>query len=412
MELTENRSHAGAASRASKRVLMLSIVNPIVERNGASTVTRGLLKLLASPPFQAQVECVPVRQQPVRWHRLAQARSLVRSSLSSIPAKPAYLYSRVFREKVIARMRSEHYDLVILNGADLLWIADYLPESCPRILVAHNIEHQLFVAQVQNIGGLSWPFEELLRAECKRLKEYELNGIRTTGNVIFLSDADAIYVRSLCEGLRTATAPPVFDYEPVMRQPRKPGSTLEIGLLGNFGWWPNRLGLHWFAHEVLPHVKSPVRLNLFGPPAGRGWRGDPRILEHGMIEGIRQVWEHCDFMICPAFSTGGVCVKLAEAAYNRMPVLATSHAARGLPIGEDPALVFLDEPGEWIEFLNSTAARQLAERQVSEKTGAMFAVDAQREALQQFVSDVISPGFVAATALKSGEAGGLCTRFR
>jgi hypothetical protein len=388
------QSLRSAVCQESKRVLMLSIVNPLVERNGASTVTRGLLKLLGLPPFQAQVECVPVRDEPVRWHRLAQTRSLVRSSLSSLPAKPAFVYSKTFHEKV-TRLLSEHYDLVIVNGADLLWIADYLPPSIPRILIAHNIEHQLFDARVRYLGRMCWPLDELLRAQSKRLKDYELNGMRDTGNVIFLSQDDAGYVQGLCEGLRSAIAPPVFDYEPTIRQPRKPGPTLQIGLLGNFGWWPNRLGLQWFAHEVLPHVKSPVRLNLFGRPAGRGWRGDSRVLEHGMIDGIRQVWEGCDIMICPAFDTGGVCVKLAEAAYNRMPVLATSHAARGLPIEKDPALVFLDEPGEWVQFLNSTAARELAERQVSERIGAKFAIDAHKDTLQQFVDDVIFPKSVA-----------------
>jgi hypothetical protein len=73
-----------------------------------------------------------------------------------------------------------------------------------------------------------------------------------------------------------------------------------------------------------------------------------------------------------------------------MPVLATRHAARGLSVDGDPGLVFLDEPREWIEFLNSTAARDLVERQVSEKTGERFAVDAQKDRLQQFVKRAIS----------------------
>jgi hypothetical protein len=381
--------------REPKRILMLSIVNPMVERNGASTVTRGLLKLLALPPLQAQVECVPVRAEPVRWHRLAQARGLLRSSLSNLPAKPAFLYSREFREKAISRIRSERYDLVILNGADLLWISEYLPPSIPRILVAHNIEHQVFDAQIQHIR-LRRPLEDLLRAERQRLKEYELNGMRETGRVIFLSHEDAAYARLQCPGLRAITMPPVFDYEPPIRPSRKPGATLEIGLLGNFGWWPNRLAVRWFAQKVLPSVKHPVRLNLFGRSAGRKWTGDPRVREHGAIERMSQVWECCDFMICPAFSTGGVCVKLAEAVYNRMPALATHRAARGLPIDEDPALVFLDEPGEWIEFLNSAAPRQLAERRVSEKIGTRFAIEPQREALQKFVNDAISPSLAAA----------------
>lgn len=390
LQQLRTESIASATRPGSMRILMLSIVNPHMERNGAATITRGLLKLLALPPFEAQVDCVPVRAEPRRWHRLAQARSLLFSSVTALPSKAAFLYSREFRKEVEARVEREHYDLVVLNGSDLIWILEYLPASSPRILVAHNIEHLLFRSQIQQLGrsyrGIAW----LLRRDCQRLKDYELDGIRKIGNVIFLSHDDAAYARSLCEGLRSTTMPPVFDYQSQPRQHTKAGPTLEVGLLGNFKWWPNQLSLRWFANEILPYVKSPLRIHLFGSPGGRGWRSDPRIVEHGVVERIEQVWAKCDFLICPTFSTGGVCVKLAEAAYNRMPVLSTRHAARGLSIHEDPALVFLDEPGEWIEFLNSAAAGRLAERQVSEKTAANFAMDTHRARLQQFVQGAIS----------------------
>jgi hypothetical protein len=133
-----------------------------------------------------------------------------------------------------------------------------------------------------------------------------------------------------------------------------------------------------------------VRIHLFGSPGRRGWPSDPRIVEHGVVERIEEVWESCDFLICPAFATGGVCVKLAEAVYNRMPVLATRHAARGLSVDEDPALVFLDEPTGWIGFLNSAAAVHLAARQVSEQTAARFAMDTQKDRLQHFVRGALS----------------------
>jgi hypothetical protein len=319
-----------------------------------------------------------------------QLRSLIRSSFSDLPAKAAFVYSAEFRDEVVARIRTAQYDLIILNGADLLWISDYLPKSIPRLLVAHNIEHRLFDALVKNTGGLCWPLNKWLRIECQRLKDYELSGMRETGNVMFLSQEEAGYAQSLCETLRPATVPPVFDYEPAIRKPRTPSPPLELGLLGNFGWWPNQLGLRWFVREVLPGLESPVRLNLFGQPGGRGWKGDPRIREHGMIEEIQQVWETCHLMICPVFSGAGVRVKLAEAIYNGVPVLATSLAARGLPIDRDSALVFLDGAREWIDFLNSTAAWELAGRQVSERTKTPFSAESQKIVFHQFIQDAIA----------------------
>jgi glycosyltransferase involved in cell wall biosynthesis len=214
--------------------------------------------------------------------------------------------------------------------------------------------------------------------------------MRRTGNVIFLSDRDAACAAKFCAGLRSMTMPPVFDYKPSSRPSRKAGTTLQLGFLGNFGWWPNRVGLRWFATEVLPQVKSALRLHLYGPGSDTVWKGDPRIVGHGVVEQMDQIWQTCDFLICPSFSNAGVCVKLVEAMYNGIPVLATRDAARGLPLGNDPALVLLDAPGEWVEFLDSAAARDLVGRQVSEKMAGQFSIDSHKDVFQQFVSDVIS----------------------
>ena len=364
---------------------MLSIVNPSVERNGASTVTRGLIRLLEAHPIGAKVDCLPARAQPFRWPRLAQARSLIHRC-STLPLKAAFLYSREFREQVSARARSGHYDLVVLNGADLSWVTAYLPESIPRILIAHNIEHELFRYQIERLNGWYRPFAGLLQKDCQRLQNYELEGFRRAGNVIFLSAEDAAYAANLCSGIRATTIPPVFDYPPYAQLRKRTGPTLNVGFVGNRRWWPNQLALRWFADEVLPFVQSPMRVHLFGRSGSGGLRADPRFVEHGEVSQIDEVWDNCDFLICPAFPTGGVCVKFAEAVYNRMPVLSTRHGARGLPTGDDPALVSLDRAEEWVNFLNSPAAMAMTERRVSEKEAAKFALHVYKDQLQKFVA--------------------------
>lgn len=372
------------------RILILSIVNPEVERNGAATVTRGLVKVLSLPSFRADVDLIPVRSEPRKWHRLAQVRGVLGSFVSDLPSKAVFLKSHEFRENVEARIRQKAYDLIVLNGSDLLWISQFLPPSIPRILVAHNLEHLLFQCQIRNLSRRYQPLLGVLRKDCQRLEKFEWKGMRQTGNVIFLSGDEAAYTSGFCPNLRSTVMPPIFDYDPWHRPCRKAGAVLEIGYVGNFRWWPNQLGLRWFTDEVLPHVKSPIRIHLFGRNSGRRWQGDPRVVEHGVVESIEHILAKCDFLICPSVASGGVCVKLAEAAYNGIPIVAHSHAARGLGLDDDPALVFLDQPRDWIELLNSPAARDLSERNVSTEIAKRFAVESHKDALHRFVEDVIA----------------------
>jgi hypothetical protein len=71
-------------------------------------------------------------------------------------------------------------------------------------------------------------------------------------------------------------------------------------------------------------------------------------------------------------------------------VLANNNAARGLPLIDDPAVMFLDDPKEWVELLNSTAAGVLAERTVSEKTAVSFSMNSYQDVFHEFIKGVIS----------------------
>src|SRR6476469_9574786 len=47
-----------------------------------------------------------------------------------MPAKAAFTFSRNFRDRMLERTNREHFDLVILNGSDLLWLET--ATSCSR----------------------------------------------------------------------------------------------------------------------------------------------------------------------------------------------------------------------------------------------------------------------------------------
>jgi len=303
-----------------------------------------------------------------------------------MPAKAAFTFSRNFRDRMLERTNREHFDLVILNGSDLLWLETVLPSTIPRLLIAHNIEHLLFAAQAETLERSFPLLRPILRWERRLMERFETAGIRSVRNAIFLSSFDASHPLAGALASRTLVAPPLFS-DPPAKRPRAKTGTVEIGFVGNMAWWPNRQGLSWFFSNVFPQVGTNVHFNLFGHGTERYARGAARVTQHGPVDNLAEVWSRCDLMICPMLTGSGVSTKLAEAVYHGVPGLATSLATRGLPLTDDPCITVSDDAEDWIGHLTSPNVG--AGKRISPTLSDQFAVHAHREAVQRFVRDVI-----------------------
>ena len=351
-------------------------------------MTRNLVRLLESPPLGASVDCVAIPRSTDSAHRVRQATAIARSLVSEMPAKVAYTYSREFRRRVLKLARRSDYDLFMINGSDLLWLDPLLPPTAPRLLVAHNIEHLLFASQAGRVAALpgvrGW-----LEHERRRIERFEHEGIRRTRNVIFLSSVDAEHAmaRGAIKGI---VVPPVFGERVVRHQSAaRTGERLELGFLGNLRWWPNKDALSWFVHEVLAQVTRPVILHVFGEGRLPGYVDRGRIVQHGPVADVSQVWDACDLMICPMRSGGGVSIKVAEAVFHGLPTLATPFATRGLPLGDDASLVVRDE-ADWVSYLNDVDVRAIRGLRAAEEVSQPFTFGANRGRLQEFVRSLAS----------------------
>ena len=291
--------------------------------------------------------------------------------------------------EVHRELHGGQYDLVLLNGTDLLWLLDEIPDSIPRAVVAHNVEHRLFGAQLRSGGWIPKQVRRPLGWDLRRLGRYELAGIERARNVIALSAQDAAYVEKHCSSLHTLVLPPAFAYPPCPRRPPPgDGEPLQIGFLGNFGWWPNRQALNWFLTKVFPQAGRGIHLQLFGEQSTNG-RWPEGVTAHGYVPEVRKVFGLCHFMICPVLGGGGVSIKAAEAIYNRVPILATPFGVRGLPLSNDPAIVLRESAQDWTDFLSSRAAHALAGVSVLEANSRRFLSDDRGTSLQSYVLRVL-----------------------
>ena len=367
---------------------MPSIVDPTSFLGGAGTYARGLIDVLRREPLCAEVETVTPSGFLRRQHRLQQVASLLRSVGSPLPSKALFQYSRSFRGTVARRLEAMRPDLIVLNGADLLWLLAEIPDELPTILVALNVEHELFRAQIDSLRGIPKPIRRLLLRDCRKLREYELAGAESVRSVVLASPMDAAALRREPGSRNVLTLPPIFPYPPYERKGRrKSGVGLEIGLMAHFGWWPNQSGFRWFLRHVLPKTKPDLRVHLYGAGSETAARSAPRLVGHGFVKELRQVWERCDFMICPTVTGSGVNVKLAETIYNSMPVLATPLAARGLPITSGEGIALFERAEQWVDFLNGPSAEAFRLQRVPRSVGDNFRAESHADSVQAFVVD-------------------------
>lgn len=369
--------------RSGLRVLMASIVDPAIRRGGAWTVTRGLATLFRRDPWNADLTIL-VPPEPIS-RRLRQAYCLATAHWNGVPAKVRFLRYRAFRNQIRRRLERDHFDLLVINGSDLLWCLDEAPPLLPTLVVVHNRESELFAGQVAATIPRARLLHRLLLGESARLRRFELDGLRRAQAAIILSESDAADLVAHVDGLDHLVLPPQFQETP-HRISKEPSGRLDVGFLANFQWWPNRDGAAWFIREIFGRLPGDVRLHLFGHASRRIAAAHPRIIAHGFVDDLRDVWRCCDWMAIPIRHGSGVSVKAAESLYYGMPILSTSFGLRGLPTLDHPQVVCRDTAEEWVSFLSSPESRTLCKERLPASVSRHFALDANAGRFDQFLS--------------------------
>lgn len=362
MKLIEGENEGGADISTAglpliRRVLVVSHVGDNRHKTGGTVYTRSLLELMKAGCPGVETDLVFfTRQKSALVGRLRQAKALLRATFSHLPSKALYFRSRSFAKKLVSKMRAEEYDLVVFDHAEMLWCLEFIPRNTAVLAVAHNIESRIY-EQFLRHRPIS---RRLFRRDLLKYQRFEVERLARVRNVVAISSEDAKELREVIPNLNTLVVPPTFSYTAAKRG-KKLHLPLRVGLLGNFGWWPNREAYDWFIGEVWQHVNSDRELHVFGPHS-TSLRGAVRTTLHGFVDELSDVWQGVDLMVNPIVSGSGVNVKVAEAVYNGMPMLCTPMAVAGLFTKSDPAIAVLERAEQWISVLGGDDAIALAQR--------------------------------------------------
>lgn len=320
------------------------------------------------------------------WRLCRQVFDILRAQFSVYPAKVNHFRTRDFRTRTRLALTEKSYSLFVVNGAEMLWTLDLLPPEASVLYISHNIEHRLYEQQVARYGSVPW-LGHLLRADAEKFKRFEIDHIKRVRKIVTITAADQEFLSGSCPEARIATILPSFDYVSNARRPRSQSGPLRLGFLGNLEWWPNRRSLQWFLDEVWPQVSGDLELHLYGQGSMALTDMSERIHGYGFVGDLTQVWEGVDLMIQPITCGAGINIKVAESLYNRMPIVATPLALRGITLVEDPAIKVLADAADWIAYLKGPLPVNQARLQARQENAELFSTTKNVVALKALLAD-------------------------
>jgi glycosyltransferase involved in cell wall biosynthesis len=383
-------------------VVLLTNVLPAGLRGGGEIVTQSVVEALASNGEDVRVlgYCRPAAATPVgRYERCVGTRPIETSAAGhraigwmakAIAMREPYssakyrsrAYIRAAREALAGAPRA-----VILDHAQSHFaLAGARRPLPPLVFIAHNAEREMYEQTAAAASGRAarWAHAR----ESRRIGAVEAALARRAQQIWVLTEADAGYFRELCPAadVRTLEVASMMSPGPGGADPE-----YDIGLIGNWTWRANALGLEWFADEVVPRLPSDMTVEVAG--AGAEWLRGRRVNLHvrGVVPDAQEFMCRARVVAVPSIAGGGVQVKTLDAVACGVPVVATRVATRGL---EDlPASVAVS--GDGAVFAEQLAQFAAAPEQARLRGEATAWSRARRRALEQsvvtWIADLAAP---------------------
>jgi polysaccharide biosynthesis protein PslH len=257
--------------------------------------------------------------------------------------------SDAFRKKLIHKLNTGHYDLVIF---ETLYMAPYLKDVREHskafcLLRSHNIEHQIWKRMGFHEKN---PFKKhYLHHLTKMLKKYESKIISEFDAIGCISGYEVDYYRSIDPDCRAEVLPFGLNINPGLSNE---GGGKDFYHIGSMDWMPNIEGIRWLIEMVVPILEkeSPgVRIHL----AGRNmpsWLRETKshlVVIHGEVEDAAKFASDKLALLVPLLSGSGIRIKMIEAMAMGKAVVATTIGAEGINVRHEEDILIADDPVEF-----------------------------------------------------------------
>lgn len=228
----------------------------------------------------------------------------------------------ISRAQIAPELEAQRFDLVHCNHFFCMPVALRLAKGAKILLDSHDVQARQFTLMNE---GAPW-----LRplASYEQMLAQELGWMSRADALLHLNDEeDATFRAALPEKKH------VLLYPPVPPVPTGPGGD-EIVLVSS----RNRANVEsalWFLREVAP-LAPELSVRIYGSVDGGVRAADAALYERykgwfaGRVDRIETIYENARLALLPTTSGTGLSIKTVEAMASGLPLIATTHAFRGM----------------------------------------------------------------------------------
>ena len=328
--------------------LIINLMEGLSVRHEVTLVTMTLskdglerLKELEKPGIKVRAMLAPHRQG-ASGKLLRKVRNVISDYVRGIPQDVSYSAPPEFLRLIADTASEESADLVLASYWHMYRLSDYVSDS-RLALVTHDMDYIVNRERLKLTGKVDRRIKS--EKEALRLERIETEAYRRFDTILTVTASDAEVLGSIpaYEGKKILPLPLALDlsiFSPGAFD-REPDRIL---FLGSFHSDFNRDALRYFTSDVFPLVRCEVPgavLEVVGHGVDNGLRSEAGegVEFTGGVEDIVPYLGRCSLMVLPLRFSGGVRIRMMEAAAMATAVVSTPAGVAGMGLEAGSAYI-------------------------------------------------------------------------